>query len=822
MLVSPPSGSSVPNPLSARTLMNIALLDFRQAIRNMRKNLGSTLLAVLMLAVGIGATTAIFSVFYSVLLQPLPFPEPARLVNLWESRTANQWNQATFTEANFWDVQARNRTFEGIASYHSLTANLIGSGEPEQIVGGSISAGFFHVLGVKVVAGRDFLPEEDQSGHDNNVMLLGNKFCKTHFNGDPQIVGKTVRLNDKSYTVVGVLPPGEPWLDAADVFVPFVRRPNPDRDSFEFQVIGRLKDGVSMQAAQADLRAVASSLANDFPKEDKGMGIVLTSSDTWLADGDLRTKLWVLLGAVGFLLLIACVNLANLLLAKATGRTREIAVRVALGARRARIFRMVLTESLVLGFTGAIFGVFLAMAALAAIKNANPGGIPRIDEVGINPWVLAFTLLAAVFTGILSGLVPAFQAPYKQIVAGLREGERSQAGSRAQKRLRSVLVAAEVALSLMLLVGAGLLIRSFDRLLRVDRGFQSENRLLVAVNIPRSYKERADGLINAYLDRVSTLPGVESVAAMTSRPIVGWDPGMGIAAAERPDGDSSGHFPWAGWRLVSGEYFHTMGIPLLKGRTFNQHDQMGKPWRVMVSKRLADTLWPGEDPVGRQALLWKGQEGSPAEVIGVVGNQRERGLDADPTLTVYIPSYGSGAGEVQFAIHTAGNPASLTNSLRSILKELDPNLPLSKIQTLDEVVSQSVAPRRFNMFLITIFAAVALLLALVGVYGVLAYSVGRRTAEIGLRIALGATPRSVLTLIVGQGMRPILAGIAIGMAGAVGLSHFVSSLLFNVKPVDPLTYGAVALLVAVAALLSCYVPALRALRVDPVAALRQE
>ena len=802
--------------------MNIALLDFRQAIRNMRKNLGSTLLAVLMLAVGIGATTAIFSVFYSVLLQPLPFPEPARLVNLWESRTANQWNQATFTEANFWDVQARNRTFEGIASYHSLTANLIGSGEPEQIVGGSISAGFFHVLGVKVVAGRDFLPEEDQPGHDNNVMLLGNKFCKTHFNGDPQIVGKTVRLNDKSYTVVGVLPPGEPWLDAADVFVPFVRRANPDRDSFEFQVIGRLKNGVSLQAAQADLRAVASSLANDFPKEDKGMGIVLTSSDTWLADGDLRTKLWVLLGAVGFLLLIACVNLANLLLAKATGRTREIAVRVALGARRARIFRMVLTESLVLGFTGAIFGVFLAMAALAAIKNANPGGIPRIDEVGINPWVLAFTLLAAVFTGILSGLVPAFQAPYKQIVAGLREGERSQAGSRAQKRLRSVLVAAEVALSLMLLVGAGLLIRSFDRLLRVDRGFQSENRLLVAVNIPRSYKERADGLINAYLDRVSTLPGVESVAAMTSRPIVGWDPGMGIAAAERPDGDSSGHFPWAGWRLVSGEYFHTMGIPLLKGRTFNQHDQMGKPWRVMVSKRLADTLWPGEDPVGRQALLWKGQEGAPAEVIGVVGNQRERGLDADPTLTVYIPSYGSGAGEVQFAIHTAGNPAALTNSLRSILKELDPNLPLSKIQTLDEVVSQSVAPRRFNMFLITIFAAVALLLALVGVYGVLAYSVGRRTAEIGLRIALGATPRSVLTLIVGQGMPPILAGIAIGMAGAIGLSHFVSSLLFNVKPVDPLTYGAVALLVAVAALLSCYVPALRALRVDPVAALRQE
>jgi putative ABC transport system permease protein len=801
--------------------MNIALLDFRQAIRNMRKNLGSAFLAVLMLAVGIGATSAIFSVFYSVLLQPLPFPEPSRLVQIWETRTANQFNQATFSEANFWDVQARNRTFEGIASYHPLTANLTGSGEPEQIEGATVSAGFFRVLGVRLVAGRDFLPEEDQAGHDNQVVLLRNKFWKTHFDGDPQIVGKTVRLNDKSFTVVGVLPPGEPWLNAADVFIPFVHKANPDRGSWEFQVIGRLANGVSLQTAQADLQTIASSLAKEYPKDDTGMGITLSASADWKADSDLRTKLWVLLGAVGFLLLIACVNLANLLLAKATGRTREIAVRAALGASRARIFRMVLTESFVLGLIGAVFGVLLAMVAQAAIKSANPGGIPRIEEVGINPWVLAFTLLVALLTGILSGLVPAFQAPYKQIIAGLREGERSQAGSRGQKRMRSVLVAAEVALSLMLLVGAGLLIRSFDRLLRVDRGFESQNRLLVAVNIPGSYKERADQLHNAFLDRVSTVPGVQSVAAMQSRPIVGWDPGMGIVAAERPDGNN-GRFPWAGWRIVSGDYFRTLGIPLLKGRTFNQHDQIGKPWRVIVSKRLADTLWPGQDPVGRQALLWKGQDNSPAEVIGVVADQRERGLDSDPTLTVYFPSYGYGPGPMQFAIHTAGNPTALTSTLRSILKELDPNLPLSNVQTMDEVVSQSVAPRRFNMFLITIFASVALLLALVGVYGVLAYSVGRRTAEIGLRVALGATPGKVLTLIVGQGMRPIFMGIGIGLVGALALSRFVSSLLFGVKAADPVTYGAVTLLVIAAALLSCYVPARRALRVDPVAALRQE
>ena len=329
-------------------------------------------------------------------------------------------------------------------------------------------------------------------------MLLRNKFWKTHFNGDPQIIGKKIRLNSTSFQIVGVLPPGEPWLDAADVFVPFVHRANPNRGSFEFAVIGRLAKGVSFQTAQADLNTIAKSLAQQYPKDDDGMGVTLSTSKEWVADADLRTKLWVLMSAVAFLLLIACVNLANLLLAKATGRTREIAVRTALGASRGRIVRMVLTESLVLGLTGAILGIVLAALAVAAIKAADPGGIPRIAELGINPWVLAFTLFAALLTGVLSGLVPALQAPYKNIVAGLREGERSQAGSRAQKRVRAVLVGAEVALSLMLLVGAGLLIRSFDRLLQVDRGFQSENRLLVAVNIPGSYEKRADDIINRF------------------------------------------------------------------------------------------------------------------------------------------------------------------------------------------------------------------------------------------------------------------------------------------------------------------------------------
>jgi putative ABC transport system permease protein len=798
-----------------------AILDFRQAVRALKKNPAFTFLAVVMLGVGIGASTAIFSVFYSVLLRPLPFPEPERLVQVWETRLQHRWNQASFTEGNFWDVRARNHSFEEMAAYHDLTVNMTGFGDPEQVAAGMISSGFFRLLGAKPLVGRDFLPEEDQPGHENHVLLLRNKFWRSHFRGDPQVIGKTVRLNDKAFQIVGVLPPGEPWLDAADIFIPLVQDPKADHGSFEFAVIGRLRKGVGAPAALADLQTICKSLEVQYPKDDAGMGVTFEPASRWLAGDNLRTKLWVLMGAVGFLLVIACVNLANLLLAKATGRTREIAIRVALGATRARIVRLVLAESLVLGLSGAAFGTLLAWIAIAAIKAAGPSDIPRIDQVGMNPWVLGFTLITAVVTGLLSGMVPAFQAPYKNTIPGLREGERSQGGSRGQRRLRAALVTAEVALSLMLLVGAGLLIRSFDRLLRVDRGFQSENRLLVAINIPGAYRERAEQVKNGFLARVSSMPGVISAAALNSRPIVGWDPGMGIVAAERPDG-TNGSFPWAGWRIVSGDYFRAMGIPLLRGRTFTEHDKIGKPWRVIISQRLADVLWPGENPVGHEARLWKGQNDFPAEVIGVVGNQRERGIDADPTLTVYLPSYSAGSGPTQFVVHTAGAPTAIASTLRSILKEVDSNLPLADVQTLDEIVSKSVAPRKFNMMLLTIFAGVALLLAMIGVYGVLAYSVAQRTAEIGLRVALGATPANVLRLIVGQGMRPILLGIALGLGGAVMLSQALSSLLFGIKPVDPATYGAVAVFVGAIAVVSCYLPARRALGVDPVAALRQE
>jgi predicted permease len=804
-----------------RANVNNILLDFRHAVRAMKKNPGFTCLALAMLGVGIGATTAIFSVFYAVLLRPLPFPEPERLVQLWETRPELNLKYTSFTEGNFWDLRDRSKSFEELAAYHDATLNMTGGENPEQVSAGVVSSGLFRVLGTKPILGRDFLPDEDQLGRQAHVVLLGDKFWRSHFGGDPKAVGQILHLSGAGFLVVGVLPAGEPWLDAADVFVPLARNPNAGHGSFEFAVVGRLRKGIASQAALAEVQTICKSLEQEYPKDDAGMGVIFAPASEWLADDDLRTKLWVLLSAVAFLLLIACVNLANLLLAKASGRTREMAVRTALGATKLRLARMVLAESVVLGLSGAVLGVFLAQFAIAAIKAAHPADIPRIDEFGINPWVLAFTLLTAVVSGLVAGLVPAWQAPAGNVVAGLRAGDRGHTGSPGQRRWRTALVTTEVAVSVLLLVGAGLLIRSFDRLLHVDRGFQSENRLLVAVNLPQAYKEHADAVAASFMARAGSIPGVLSVAELSSRPITGSDPGMGIVAAERPDG-VQGRFPWAGWRIVSGDYFRAMGIPIQQGRTFTEHDRLGKPWRIMVSQRLADTLWPGQDPIGRQAVLWKGQRNAPAEVIGIVGNQRERGLEADPTLTVYLPSYGAGPGPMQFVVHTAGSPAAVAPALRSVLKEVDPNLPLADVQSMDDVIAESIAPRKFTMMLLAVFAGIALLLAMVGVYGVLAYSVALRTAEIGLRVALGASPENVLRLIVGRGMRPILLGITVGVAGSLALSRTISSLLLGIDPMDPFTYIAVALFVGITAMTASYLPARRALKVDPIAALRQE
>ncbi len=808
-------------------LMRTTWTDLRYALRGLRKSPGFSFIAILTLALGIGANTAIFSVVHTVLLQPLPFHEPERLVQVLETRPERGWDGASLSRPNFRDYRAFNRTFVDMGAFMTYGSEMVltGTGFPERIRGARVSAGFFRVLGAEPILGRTFVPGEDEPGANNGVVILNNEFWRSRFAADSAIVGTSVTFDDNSYTVVGVLPPGRPWLDAAQVFVPLVRNPDASRGNFILGVIGRLAQGVTLESARADLETIAAQLAGQYPELDGPIGIRLDSADTWIASDTIRRALWVLLGAVGFLLLIACVNLANLLLARATTRHRETAVRAALGAGRGRIVQQLLLEALTIGVIGAAIGVIIATIVITVLKAQDPGGIPRLSEVSLNIWVLGFSLVIGLLSGVISGLLPAIQIPYSGLLTALREGDRGVAGGRGQMRLRAGLVSAEVALSLMLLVGAGLLIRSFSEVLGADRGFQTDNRLFFTVTLPPSYNDdegsRTSDFINLYLERMTALPQVTNAAAVSTRPLSSGSTGLGILADGQESGDD-GSVPWASWRLITEDYFSTMGLPILRGRSFTELDQIGNPWRAIISQRVASLLWPGEDPIGRQAVLWAGQSNRPAEIIGVVGDMRERGLESGPTLAVYLPIYGAGWSSVNFVLHSTGNPTPLVSSLRGMLAELDPNLPISNIARLDEMVDDSVATRRFNMFLLLVFAGLALVLALAGIYGVQSYTVARRTSEIGIRVALGAPGARVIGQIVRQGMFPALLGIVLGAAGAFGLSRFMSSLLFEIQPTDPVTYTGFGVLLVLAALVSCYVPARRATRVDPVTALREE
>ena len=791
--------------------------DVRFAVRGLIKTPGFTVIAVFTLALGIGANTTIFSVVQAVLLRPLPYDEPDRIVEINETHPERGWT-IVFSHPNFWDFWEQNKAFEGLAAMDGTAMNLTGFDAPERITGGNITANFFQVLGVQPLHGRTFLPGEDHPGGDNRIALLGNGLWMRRFGGDPGVVGETITLNDNPFTVVGVLPAINPYPGATDVFIPLVRDTNRIRSDHRLFVIGRLKPGVTAEAGLADLESIAAGIGNQ--DADGILGVQMVPANTWIADTQLRVALWVLMGAVGFLLMIACVNLTNLLLARATGKQRETAVCAALGASRRRLTIRHVTESVVLGLVGAGLGVLLSVWGIRLVQAYNPGDIPRIAEVGINLWVLGFTLAAALATGVVTGLVPALQMPYDNLVATLRDGDRGVAGNRRQQRTRSMLVAAEAALSLMLLTGAGLMIRSFGELQRVDTGFDSENRLSFQISLPGSYgNERSTDFLTRFLARLEEIPQVQAAGAVNMRPIAGGSVGMGIAIAEQMNDENA--VIWVDWRFVTPEYFRTMGLPLIRGRNFTDRDRIADPWQVVVSQPLADRLWPGEDPVGRRAGLWVNPD-QIAEVIGVVGGMRERGPQADPTMVVYMPYYGGSWTPATFIVHTTGNPGAVIPAVRTVLGEIDPNLPISNISSLDDLVTNSVAGNRFNMLLLGIFAGVALLLALAGIYGVLAYTVSQRTSEIGVRVALGASPELVLRQIVLQGMRPVAWGIAIGLVAAIGLSRFLSTLLFGIAPTDPITYGGVALMLAVAALAACYVPARRALRIDPTVALAAE
>jgi predicted permease len=798
--------------------------DIRHGIRTLRHVPGLVVVAVVTLALGIGANTAIFSVIYSVLLKPLPFPEPDRVVQVWMAFPERNVDQTSWSHGHFWDTRDMVSTFDALGAVEFGDVNLTGMGDPEKLDGVRVNAGFFRVLGAVPVAGRVLRDGEDEPGQDANVAILSHRFWTRRFGQDPTAVGRTIVLNGVAHQIIGVMPAGTPFLDWTDVFRPLTHTVNAQRGSWELLGIGRLKPGVTIEAARSDLQRVTKVLGERYPDISRGMSGALSPIDQLVAGDSTRRALWVLLGAVGFLLLIACVNLTNLLLAKAAGRTREMALRAALGASRRRIVSLLVAESLVLSLAGAALGLLVSIWTVDLLRTSNAWGIERLSEIEINGWVLAFTTVISCVAGVLTGLMPAFQASRSDLVPALREGERGVAGTPRHQRLRGVLVAAEVALTLALLVGAGLLLRSFSALLRVDRGFQTERRVLVELNLPQQYNDndgvRAVRFLVDFEERIRSLPQITSVAAVSGRPMSSGSTGMGIVASEQSN--ETRDIPWASWRLITKDYFKTMGVPLLKGRTFNEQDLIAKPWRIIVSQRLASRLWPGQDPVGRQALLWKGQGNRPAEVIGVVGDMRERGLAQPPTLAVYLPAYGSGSDHMFFAIHTTAPKETLAPMLRTALATIDRDLPLASLQSLEEIVSASNASRRFTVVLLSAFAALALALALVGIFGVTSYSVSRQTAEIGVRLALGASHKQVLRYIIFQGMRPVVIGIAVGIGAALLLSRLVTNLLFDVRPHDPVTYAVVAVLLAATAMLACIVPARQALRIDVIAALRAE
>ena len=815
---------SAPAPMTAEPRffrsMKMRKQDVRAVFRFMRQRPFFSAAVVMMLALGLGASTAMFSVVHGVLLKPLPFPEPERIVQVWGNFPARQLTNVSLTEANFWDMRDWNRAFEELGALHSASFTLTGEGMvPARASGARVSAGFFRALGVQPVAGRLFEPGEDEPGSVAERVLLSNELWRQRFGGDRGIVGGTILLDNVPYQVVGVLPAGSPWLNSADVFVPFIRRADANRGSWEYVGIGRIKRGVTYEAALADLERVAKELEARYP-DNKGLGATMAPSSVWVASDQLRGTLWILLGAVGLLLLIACVNVTNLLLARAASHQRESAVRTALGATRVDLIRERLTESLIFSIVGVAFGLVLAAGVLKLMTSMGPVGIPRLPEVTLNVWAVAFAVGITILVGLLTGLIPALHASSGRVMGAMREGQRGSVGDRRQDRTRSIFVGAEVALALLLLVGAGLLVRSLAQVLAVDRGFQTDRRMLLTVNIPESYGDaRIIQTAKDVLARVRTVPDIVSAAAVSGRPLSRGSTGLGLAAADRPLPGAT--VPWATWRRISTDYFKAMGLPLLKGRDFTAAEVIGKPWRVVISQRVAELFWPGEDPIGRTLILWKGQNERPGEVIGVVADMRERGLEADPTLAVYFPS-GEYDTDLTLVVHTRAVPEDVVPAVRAVIGGIDRSLPISGIRTLEDVVSTSVATRRFTMTLLLTFAALALVLSLAGVSGVIAYSIARRTGEIGVRLALGAGPGQVLRSTVVRGMRPVLIGVAIGLGLSLWLSRFMTSLLFGVTTGDTVTYVAVTAALVVTAVIASYFPARQVLKVDPVVALRTE
>ena len=794
----------------------------------LRKNPGFTAVAVLTLALGIGANAAVFSVVNAVLLRPLPYPEPDRLVMLQNQFLARNLRNAGVSAADYADYRREKQVFEEVAAGSGGNFNLSGVDRPESISGAFVTAGFFPLLGIKPVVGRVFNEGEDRPGF-NQVVVLSEGFWKRRFGADPGVIGRTLQLNDRSYTVVGVIPPAPEYLGPNEVFTPAGFTPeqlNPAmRSGRSFFALARLKRGVSHAQAQAEMNVFAQALAKEFPKDyppESGWGIRIDSlRELWV--GEVRLALWVLMGAVGFVLLIACANVANLSLGRATARAREISIRAALGAGSWRIARQLLTENALLGLLGGGGGLLIAFWGIELLRKIGPQNFPRLREIGIDWPVLGFTLGISLLTALLAGIAPLLEANRRNLHEGLKDGARGGAGGLRQNRARSLLVVAEVALSLILLVGAGLLLQSFVRLQRVDPGFQSQNALTFRVPLSaRRYPEQAQrvAFIDRLIERVRNMPGVTAVGATSTLPFIGYN-SSGFFNIEGRDTPPSAASPHADIRRVTHGFFAAIGVPLRRGRLFAETDTATTPFVALVDEKLSQQYWPGEDPIGKRVKMG-GPQSPWHTIVGVVGHVKHSQLNTESKGALYFLYSQNRAFMITIVARTSNAPEQLAGVVQREVSAIDKDVPVYEIKTMSERLMDSVTPQRLAAYLVAVFAGVALLLAVLGIYGVVSHSVSQRTQEIGLRMALGAQAGDVLKQVLWRGLMLTLLGAAIGLIGALVLSRLLSNLLFEVSPTDPVTFAGIPALLISVALMACYIPARRASRVDPMTALRRD